>query len=93
VPYRAIPEVVEEPGYGKVWVVLLQGVDPGAPLQELFKVEKVVEDPVGRGSKGHWQGEESVQDPRLAGGRAVYAGNSEFFTVYKSGTRGRGRRG
>ena len=67
-PDRAIPEVDEEPSLGKVWVVLLRNADPGAPLQELPEVEAAAEDPVGGGSKGHGQGEESVQDQRLVCG-------------------------
>jgi hypothetical protein len=79
------------PGFGKVWVVFLQVADPGAPLQELSGVAEAAEDPVGGGSKGQWQEEESVQDLRPVCGRAVYPGDLEFPAGDKSGTEsGRG---
>jgi hypothetical protein len=69
--YRTISPVGVEPDLWEVWVVVIQGTDLGAPVQELPKLEAAAEDPVGGATQGTWKGGEPFQDPEPFHGRAV----------------------
>jgi len=87
-PYRLIPEVDEERGWGGVLVVSIQDTDERASAQALQEMEAAAEDPVGGGKKGDRKREEPVHDPGTVRGRAVHQRDPRFFAHHEVGEQG-----
>ena len=78
----------EECGHGDMRVVPVQEPDQGTLAEALPKVEDATEDPVGRGTKGDWEREESIHGPRPVCGRAIHPIDFGLFADYESGSQG-----
>ena len=75
-PSWAVPPPNKEPTPPAVLVVPVPGLDSGAPIQEVSRVEGAIEDPVGGGVEGDWQVEEPVDDPGPTGRWAMQSGGA-----------------
>ena len=62
-PHRTIPEVDEKLGHSGVRMVSVQDANERTPVQALRQMEEAAKGPVGRGTEGDREREESLHNP------------------------------